>query len=105
MDVSASAWKNSVSTMIGGVSMLIRPWAQKSQNNIEKIQPKMMLAMFDGNPSATIISCYSSTNVSEETDLIAFYNDLSSLVHSILKHNILIIGRDMNPQRGKNISH
>ena len=34
----------------------------------------MMVAAFNGNPDATIISCYSPTDVSEETDLIAFYN-------------------------------
>ena len=65
----------------------------------------MMVAPFNGNPSATIISCYNPTNVSEETDLIAFYNALSSLVCSILKHNILVIGGDMKAQIGKNINH
>ena len=64
-----------------------------------------MVATFNGNPSATIISCYSPTNVNEETDIIAFYNELSSLVHIILKHNILVIDRDMNAQIGKNIIH
>ena len=71
--VSASAWKNSVNATIG-VGMLIGPRAQKSLNSIEKIQPRMMVATFNGNPSTKIISCYSPTNVSEETDLIAFYN-------------------------------
>ena len=61
-----------------------------------------MVATFHGNPSATIISCYSPTNVSEETELIAFYDELSSLVRSIPKHNILVIGGDMNAQIGKN---
>ena len=106
MDVAtASAWKNSVNTTIGGVGMLIGLLAQKSINSIEKIQPRMMVATFNGNPNATIISCYSPTNVSEETDLIAFYNDLSSLVRSIPKHNVLIIGGDMNAQIGKNVNH
>ena len=59
----------------------------------------------NGNPSAIIISCYSPTNVSEETELIAFYDELSSLVHSIPKHNILIIGEDINAQIGKNRNH
>ena len=44
----------------------------------------MMAATFNGNPKATIISCYSPTNVSEETELVTFYDELSSLVHSIL---------------------
>ena len=64
-----------------------------------------MVATFNGNTSTIIISCYSPTNVSEETDLITFYNKLSSLVCSILKHNILIFGGDMNAQIYKNINH
>ena len=58
-----------------------------------------MVATFIGNPSATII-CYSHTNVSEETDPIAFNKELSSLVRSTPKHNVLIIGGDMNAQIG-----
>ena len=78
--------------------MLIGPRALKSKNSIERIQPRMMFATFNGNPSATIIFCYSPTNVSEETELIAFYDELSSFVYSIPKHNVLIIGGDMNAQ-------
>ena len=62
----------------------------------------MMAATFNGNPRATIISCYSPTNVSEETELVTFYVELSSLVRSIPKHNMLVIGGDMNAQIGKN---
>ena len=78
------------------------PRAVKSLNSIERIQPRMMVATYDGNPRATIIFCYSPTNVSEETELIAFYDELSSLVRSIPKHNVLVIGGDMNAQIGKN---
>ena len=101
MLATASAWKNSVNATIGGVGMLIGSRALKSQNSTEKIQPRMMVATFNGNPSATIISCYSPTNVSEETELITFYDELSALVHSIPKHNVLLIGGDMNAQIGK----
>ena len=102
MLVSASSWKNSVNATIGGVGMLIGSLALKSLNSIKKIQLRMMVATFNGNPSATIMSCYSPSNVSEETDLIAFCNELSSLVHSIPKHSVLVIGGDMNAQIGKN---
>ena len=61
-----------------------------------------MVATFSGNPRATIISCYSPTDVSEETELIGFYDELSSLVCSIPQHNVLVIGGDMNAQMGKN---
>ena len=81
--------------------MFIGPKALKTLNNIEKIQPKMMAATFNGNPRATIISCYSPTNVSEETELVTFCDELSSLVRSIPKHIMLVIGGDMNAQIGK----
>ena len=99
---TVSAWKNSVNATVGGVGMLIGPRALKSLNSIERIQPRMIAATFNGNPRATIISCYSPTNVSEETELVAFYDELSSLVRSIPKHNVLVIGGDMNAQIGKN---
>ena len=60
----------------------------------------MIVATFNGNPSAAIILCNSPTNVSEEPELIAFYAELSPLVRSIPKHNVLVIGRDMNAQIG-----
>ena len=61
-----------------------------------------MVATYNGNPRTTIISCYSPTNVREETELVTFYDELSSLVRSISKHNMLVIGGDMNAQIGKN---
>ena len=98
MLATVSAWKNYINAMVGGVGMLIGPRALKTLNSIERIQPRMMAATFNGNPRATIISCYNPTNVSEETELVAFYDELSSLVRSISKHNILVIGGDMNAQ-------
>ena len=43
-----------------------------------------------------------ATNVSEETEQVAFYDELSSLVRRIPKHNLLVIGGNMNAQIGKN---
>ena len=102
MLVTASVWKNSVNASVGGVGMLIGPRALKTLNSVEKIQPRMIATTFNGNPKATIISCYGPTNVSEENEIVNFYEDLSSLVRSIPKHNLLVIGGDMNAQIGKN---
>ena len=99
--VTVSAWKNSVNATVGGVGLLIGPRALKTLNSVEKIQPRMMAATFNGNPRATILSCYSPTNVSEETELVTFYDELSSLVRSIPKHNMFVIGGDMNAQIGE----
>ena len=103
--VTVSAWKNSVNAAVGGAGLLIGPRAIKTLNSIEKIQPRMMAATFNGNPRATIIPCNSPANVSEETELVTFYDELSSLVRSIPKHNTLVIGGDMNAQIGKNGSN
>ena len=90
---TASKWKNSVNATIGGIGMLIGPWALKSLNSIEKIQPRMMVATFNGNPSETIIFSYSLTNVSE-------------LCWAILPCSLHpVIGGDMNAQIGKNVYH
>ena len=63
----------------------------------------MLTATFNGNPRATIISCYSPTNVSEETELVSFYDELSSLVRSIPKHNLLGIGGENREKRKQQI--
>ena len=91
-----------VNDTVGRVGMLIGPRALKTLNSIERIQTTMIVAAFNGNPKATIISCYSPTNVSEETELVTFYEDLSSLVRRIPKHNLLVIGGDVNAQITKN---
>ena len=53
--VTVSAWKNSVNAAVGGVGLLIGPRALKMLNSVEKIQPRMMAATFNGNPRATIL--------------------------------------------------
>ena len=100
--VSASVWTISVNATIIGVGMLIGPRALQSLNGIGKIQLRMIVATFNSNPSTTII-CYSPINASDETDLVAFCNELASL--SIPKYNFLIIGVDMNAQFCKNVSN
>ena len=65
----------------------------------------MVIATLNDILGTTILSCYSPTYASDKTDLIPFYNKLYYFVHSISKHNILIIGGDMNAQVGKNKSN
>ena len=92
-------------TLLMALSEVYVPRNLTSLNCIDKIQPRMMVSTFNGNPCSTIISCYSPTNFSEDTNLIAFYNELSSLVCSVPKHNLLVIDEDKNAQIGKNVNH
>ena len=103
--ISASAWKNTINSTIGGIGMLLSPHATKSLNSIEKITSRILVATFNGNPEPTVITCYSPTNITEEQEVIAFYDDLSSLVRSIPKHNVLIIAGDLNAQVGHSQQH
>ena len=47
------------------------------------------------------ILCYSDTNASDEIEIATSYNKLSYFVWHITKHNIMIIGEDMNTHKGK----
>ena len=89
--ISASAWKNSINSTIGGVGMLLSPQAYKSLNKIEEITPRIIIADFNGNPTTTIISCYSPTNSSDQDVIDNFYQSLSSVTRQVPKHNFLII--------------
>ena len=61
----------------------------------------MRVATFSGNPSTTVITCYSPINVCNESDLISFYNGLFFLVWNIFENNVLIIGGNINVQIDK----
>ena len=99
--LSVSAWKKPINALTGGVRILLSHCALKLPNSIEKIHLRMMWASFKSNSGTTIISPYSPTNASDEMDIITFHNELSFLVRSIPKHNVPIIGRDVNAQIGK----
>ena len=81
--------------------MLLSPHATKSSNSIEKITSRIFVATFHGNPKPTLISCSSPTNIAYEQEVIDLYDDLSCLVRSVPKHNVLIVGGDLNTQPGK----
>ena len=88
--------KNSINVAIGLGVMFLSSHALKSLNITRKIQLKIMSAISNGNFCTTIVSCYSPTHASDETNITTFFNELSFLVQSIPKHMVLIISRDVN---------
>ena len=99
--IPACARENFVNAVKSGVEMLLNPWALKSLNSKERIQPRMISVSSNSSPCATIVSWYSPTNLSDETDIIIFFDTVSSLVWHITNYNVLIIGGDMNSQINK----
>ena len=77
--------------------MLLSPGSYEALNSIESISPRLLVATFNGNPKTTITSCYSPTNIHEETDVEKFYLELSSLTRQIPKHNVFILTGDQCP--------
>ena len=94
--ITCSADKNSQNASIGGVGLLINPQIYKSLMKTEKISSRIIQATFDGNPKTTITSCYSPTNISDEHMRTSFYTLLSESIRAIPKHNVQIVGGDMN---------
>ena len=98
--LTSSAEKAQNNSTIRGVGMLVSPKAYKSLNSIESVNPRILIASFNGNPAVTIISCYSPTNVALDEDKDKFYKELTLVTRAIPKHNVLLIGGDFNSKIG-----
>ena len=96
--ISASALKKECNSTIGREGMLLSPHAFKSPKSIERITSRILVATFHGNPEKTLISFYTPTNIADEQDPVGFYDNLSFLVRSVPKYNVLIIGGDLYAQ-------
>ena len=98
--ITSSAEKATNNSTIRGVGLLLSPKAHKAMNSVETINPRNLIATFNGNPAVTVISCYSPVNVSNVDDREEFYTDLSELTKAVPKHNVLLIGGDTNGKIG-----
>ena len=60
------------------------------------IKPRIMKIHFQGNPQTTIITCYSPTNVSEETEVDTFNNQQTDTIREIPKQTTNRNGQMLN---------
>ena len=97
--------KNPDNSTIGGIGMILSPHATKSLNNIEKITSRILVATFHGNSETTLISRYNPTNIADVQEFMDVYDDLSFLIRSVPKPNVVIICGDLNAQTGQSIHH
>ncbi|XP_030844675.1 uncharacterized protein LOC115925221 [Strongylocentrotus purpuratus] len=80
----SSGTKNTVNSTVGGVGILMSPFAYKSLEYREKASPRILLAKFSGNPTPTVITCYSPTNCSPDNEAVNFYSLLSDVIKKTL---------------------
>ena len=78
-------------------------FAKSEEDNLlslRKVSNRIIVAEFNSNPKTTFVACYSSTNVSDETDADYFYSSLSRTIQGTPVHNFLIVAGDFNAQIG-----
>ena len=85
---------------MGGVGILLFPRASSNLLNIEKITDLIVVAEINCNPKARVVSCYSPTNISDESSIDAFYQDLKSLLDNSPAHNFIVVPGNFNAQIG-----
>ena len=74
--MTLSAWRNNIGAAVGGVGILLSPFARKVLVSICCISPRIMKVTLSGNPQATILVTYSPTNVSDDDDIDEYYKSL-----------------------------
>ena len=74
-----SVWKSNGNASTGGIAMLLNPHTYKALSLIQSASTRFLVATFNGNPQATIICCYSPTNVPEKTEMKTFHDELCSI--------------------------
>ena len=91
--ITSSAEKATNSSTIRGVALLLRPKAHKALNLVETIDPRTLIATFNGNPAVTVIFCYNHTNVSNVDDREELYAELSELTKAVRNDTGLSIAK------------
>ena len=89
--ITSSAWENTSKAAQGGIGLLLSNKAYNSYLSAEKISPRILVVSFAGNPSTTIIICYSPHNSSPEEDVIG----------NVPPHNVLMLCGDFNAKLGR----
>ena len=95
------AVKNTNGASHGGVVFILNDQARKSLTMAQIISSRICALEFQGNPKTTILSCYSTTNVSPQSEVESFYNDLNRFIDTVPPHNFPIICGDLNVRLGK----
>ena len=84
MMFTASAIPNRQSAAVGGVGVVVKSSLLQNLVSITKITDRVIHTLFKWNPKSRFVSCYSPTNISEETNVEEFYESLNQILLHIL---------------------
>ena len=85
--ITSSAWRKDANGAVGGVGIIINKRASNVLSEVIKWNERIIIATFEGNPKTTIIVHYSPVEGDDEAE--QHYNQLSSAVKQVPKHDIL----------------
>ena len=97
--ITTSAWRNGAGAAVGGVGVLLDRQAEKSLAEVQSINERILTVHFNGNPNTTVISNYSPTEGSDDSE--AHYHKLTDVINSLPKHNVIIECGDFNAHLGE----
>ena len=95
-------WSGEEKEHTKGVGFLLNPSARASLLGYKPVNPRIILARFEGNPmNMSVIQVYAPTAESTEEEIDKFYEALESTMAEIPRKDIRIIVGDWNAKIGK----
>ncbi len=99
--ITLSAWRNTIGAAVGGVGVLLSPFARKVLVSVCRTSPRIMKVTLNGNPMTTIIVTYAPTNVTDDDEIESYYNSLTEATKNVPAHNFMVVIGDFNARVGK----
>ena len=100
--ITSSAWRNRAGAAVGGIGFAINKDTASALADTKRINERILVANFSGNPATTIIVHYSPTEGSADAE--DHYNQLADAIRTIPKHNVLFVIGDFNAHLGKDFA-
>ena len=99
MLITTSAWRNSNGAASGGVGVVVSNKAEKALAEVKPVNDRILVVIFSGNPSTTLIINYAPTEGSEGAE--EHYETLTNVMNDIPKHHMRIECGDFNAHLGR----
>ena len=101
--ITSSAWRKKNNSAQGGVGLLINRKAKNALAEVISWNERILIAHFTekgkGHPPLTTIVHYSPVDGDEKA--VEHYENLTAAIHSIPKHNVLLVMGDFNAHLGE----